>query len=203
VAVDTEIITAPLLNGTLSVKATYEVQVRAIDDIGEYSYTTVKIPTDKIFCHRGWNSIAYGGYIEEDNTFAITGDMKFKVKNEAWEDLGLSDLVSPSSTHIGRGPDFTGCWYRVSNGNHVQIAFNCAVEHTGTAVKVNLNSIPEEYRSPRNIFSLCAVNGQAIATVQVNNSGEVFLFWIQDTTVAGNTTNYSVTWVDGYIDYYL
>lgn len=198
-----EIITAPLLDGTLSVKSTYEVQVRVIDDIGEQSYTTIKIPTDKVFCHRGWNSIAYGGYIEEDDTFAITGDMKFKVKNEVWVDLGLSGSVAPSESNCGRGPAGTGCWYRVVNGNHVQVAFNCSLGYTGSALQINLASIPAEYRPQRNVYSICATGGRAAARILVNNSGNVLLDWIQVLSAAEATTSSTVAWIDGYIDYYL
>lgn len=202
-ATSDEVITAPLLNGNLSVKSTYEVQVRAIDDIGEYTSTTGKIPTDKVFCHEGWNSISYGGYIEEDNTFSITGNIKFKVKNEVWESLELSNFVTPSDKNIGRGPESTGCWFRVINGNHVQIAFNCAVAYTGAAVKVNMRAIPEKYRPQRNTSANCSVNGRAVASVLVGSSGEIFVNWVQDLAVSVQTTSYEVTWIDGYIDYYL
>ncbi len=198
-----EVITAPLLNGTLSVKSTYEVQVRVIDDIGEQSYTSIKIPTDKVFCHRGWNSIAYGGYIEEDDTFAIKGSMKFKVMNEVWEDLGLSGSVAPSESNCGRGPAGTGCWYRVVNGNHVQVAFNCSLGYTGAALQINLASIPAEYRPQRNVYSICATGGRATARILVNNSGNVLLDWIQVLSAAEATTSSTVAWIDGYIDYYL
>ena len=198
-----EVITSPLLSGNLSVKSTYEVQVRAIDDVGEQTSTTIPIPTDKVFRHRGWNSISYGGYIEEDNTFAIKGDMKFKVMNEVWESLGLSENVSPSDIHIGRGPEHTGCWYRVSNGNHVQVAFNCAVNHAGLAVKVNLEAIPEPYRCKRNIFSLCPAGGQTMAFVQVNSVGEVYVSTVHDISADQNATSHSIACIDGYIDYYL
>lgn len=198
-----EIITTPLLDGTLSVKSTYEVQVRVVDDIGESSYTTIKIPTDKVFCHRGWNSIAYGGYIEEDDTFAITGDMKFKVKNEVWVDLGLSGSVASSESNCGRGPAGTGCWYRVVNGNHVQVAFNCSLGYTGSALQINLASIPAEYRPQRNVYSICATGGRAVARILVNNSGNVLLDWIQVLSAAEATTSSTVAWIDGYIDYYL
>ena len=202
-ATSDEVITSPLRDGNLSVKSTYEVQVRAIDDIGEYTSTTIKLPTDKVFCHRGWNSICYGGYIEEDNTFAITGDIKFKVKNEVWESLGLSNLVTPSETNIGRGPEGTGCWYRVVNGNHVQVAFNCAFDYAGESLKVNLNSIPAKYRPQRNISSFCTIGGRAAARVLVNNSGNVLVDWIQALYTAETTSAGPVSWIDGYIDYYL
>lgn len=202
-ATSDEVITDPLLNGNLSVKSTYEVQVRAIDDIGEYTSTTSKIPTDKVFCHEGWNSISYGGYIEENNTFAIKGDIKFKVLNEVWESLGLFNVVTPSNTDAGRGPESTGCWYRIVNGNHVQIAFNCSLSYTGGRDRVNSTALPEAIRPKRNISSICSVNGTAVANISVNTLGYVFIEWVQDITVSGKTTNYAVSWIDGYIDYYL
>lgn len=198
-----EVITAPLMGGNLSIKSTYEVEVRATDDIGEYASTIIKIPTDKIFCHRGWNSISYGGYIEEDNTFAITGEMKFKVKNEQWVDLGLSEEVAPANEYRGRGPEPYGCFYRVVNGNHVQVAFNCACNYAGTGVWINMNKIPEEYRPPHPIVSYCPASGRAIAQVLVNAAGNVYVDYIQRIASTGDVTSYSASWIDGYIDYYL
>ena len=77
-----EIITGALLDGTLSAQSSYLVQVRAIDDIGEYTRTTITVPTDKVYCHRDGKrrSLTFGGYVEEDNTFAIAGDITFKTK---------------------------------------------------------------------------------------------------------------------------
>ena len=198
-----EVITSPLLAGNLSLKSTYEVQVMAVDDVGESYISTIKIPTDKVFCHRGWNSICYGGYIEEDDTFAITGDMKFKVKNEVWESLGLSGNVAPSESNCGRGPESTGCWYRVVNGNHVQIAFNCAFSYNSGRYTINSTPIPEKYRLNKYISSICSVNGMAIANVTVNGAGYVVVEWVQNLAVSGITGNYDVSWIDGYIDYYL
>ena len=64
---------------TLAVDATYLVQVGVIDDTGENSHTTVTIPTDKVYWHRDGSrrSFTFGGYVEEDNTFAITDDIVF------------------------------------------------------------------------------------------------------------------------------
>ena len=175
----------------------------AVDDVGEAYIATIKIPTDKVFRHRGWNSICYGGYIEEDNTFAITGDIKFMVKNEVWESLGLSGNVAPSESNCGRGPESTGCWYRVVNGNHIRIAFNCAFSYNAGRYTINSTAIPEKYRPKSYISSICSVNGMSIANISVNASGYVVVEWVQDLTVPGVTANYDVTWIDGYIDYYL
>lgn len=77
-----EIKTGALLNGALDAKSTYYVQVQAIDDIGEAASTTIAIQTDKVYWHRNGKrrSFTFGGYVEDDNTFAIAEDITFKAK---------------------------------------------------------------------------------------------------------------------------
>ena len=74
--------TGALLGGVLSAQATYVVQVQAIDDIGESASTTITIPTDKVYWHRDGarRSLTFGGYVEDDSTFAIAEDITFKTK---------------------------------------------------------------------------------------------------------------------------
>lgn len=55
----------PLLGGMLAVDTSYEVQVCAIDDIGEMAYATFHIPTDTIFSHEGEDFLALGKYSEK------------------------------------------------------------------------------------------------------------------------------------------
>ena len=77
-----EVETGALLGGALSVKASYLVQVQAIDDIGEYTNTTITVPTERVYWHRDGRrrSFCFGGYVEEDNTFAIAEDITFRSK---------------------------------------------------------------------------------------------------------------------------
>lgn len=77
-----EIETGALLEGALSAKSTYIVQVQAIDDIGESASTTITIPTDKVYMHRNGarRSLTFGGYVEDDNTLATAEDITFKAK---------------------------------------------------------------------------------------------------------------------------
>ena len=74
--------TGALLGVVLSAQATYVVQVQAIDDIGESASTTITIPTDKVYWHRDGarRSLTFGGYVEDDNTFAIADDITLKTK---------------------------------------------------------------------------------------------------------------------------
>lgn len=70
------------LIGSLATDKSYEVQVQAIDDIGEYGRTTITVPTDKVYWHRDGarRSFSFGGYVEEDNTFAIAEGITFRTK---------------------------------------------------------------------------------------------------------------------------
>ena len=203
--------TGALLGGVLSATSSYHVQVQAIDDIGESAYATITVPTDKVYWHRDGvrNSFTFGGYVEEDNTFAIAGDVAFKVKSvtgetvivsdTGWIDLGLNAAVQESSNTVGRKGN--GCYYRVINGNHVYVAFNCAYEFTGEAITVSATSIPTKYRPANGAYSILPVTGRRIANAYVNSSGQVRIAWVQNLTAA--TTTESITWMDGYIDYWV
>lgn len=71
-----EVITAPLLNGGLFATNTYIVQVGVIDAIEGEAYTTIVIPTDKVYMHRDGarNALGLGKYNERDNAIDSAWD---------------------------------------------------------------------------------------------------------------------------------
>ena len=77
-----EIVTGALLGGVLATNSSYLVQVQAIDDIGGSGYTTIPIPTDKVYMHRDKRkrALAFGKYIEDSNCFDIAEDITLKVR---------------------------------------------------------------------------------------------------------------------------
>lgn len=77
-----EVITGALLGGVLALDSSYLVQVQAYDDIGENGYTTISVPTDKVYMHRDKvkRSLAFGKYIEEENCIDIAEDIKVKIR---------------------------------------------------------------------------------------------------------------------------
>ena len=77
-----EVTTGALLGGALALDNSYTVQVQVIDDIGEYSRTTITVPTDKVYWHRDGarRAFAFGEYVLEDNSFAIAEDIDFVAK---------------------------------------------------------------------------------------------------------------------------
>ena len=208
-----QIETGALLGGVLSVASSYHVQVQAIDDIGEAADTTITVPTDKVYWHRDGarNSFTFGGYVEEDNTFAIAAGVNFKVKSLAgedvtvsdtgWIDLGIASTAAESANDVGRnGP---GCYYRVINGNHVYVAFNCACELTGENVQLNATAIPAQYRPARAAYAILPTAGRSVIRAFVNTAGLIKIGWLQSLTSGAETDPASVTWVDGYIDYWV
>lgn len=204
--------TDALLSGSLNAKTSYIVQIGVLDDVGGSAYVSTNVSTESVYCHRDGarKSYAFGGYVEDDNTFSTAEDITFKAKGpvvftaEKWVSLGLSSNVSESGSNMGRGPSGTGCWYRVmSGGTHIQVAFNCAFTFSGSRIQVNLDAIPEAYRPPRNAYSFCALGGRYIARVFVTNTGNIHVEWVQSLTAAESTTSATVSWIDGYIDYWI
>lgn len=69
--------TGALLGGALSSQSTYQVQVQAIDDIGDSSTSTFSIPTDKVHMHRTKNAMGLGKYVEGENLLDVGWDAHF------------------------------------------------------------------------------------------------------------------------------
>lgn len=91
-----EIITGALLDGALLPTNTYIVQVGVVDVVGEQSYTTITVPTDKVYMHRDGKrrSLSIGKYIEDDNTVDIAEDIDVKIRGTLMiGDVELSEYI--------------------------------------------------------------------------------------------------------------
>lgn len=95
-ATNDEVVTNALLSGALSPQKTYYVQVQAIDDLGEYSLTTINVPTDKSYLHKAAsiNSLGVGKYAEEENVVDIAEDIEVVVRG------GFRAVEIPQSTDL-------------------------------------------------------------------------------------------------------
>lgn len=213
-ATSDEIVTGALL-GTLDIKSTYLVQVQAVDTVGEMALTTISLPTERVYLHKAGsiNSFGVGKYAEDENTVDIAEDMTVKVRgnlivgdreisDSGWIDIGLSDEVATSSEAIGRVDKGT-CCYRVVNGNHIYVAFNCAYTYVNSQMQVNSSSIPAAYRPDRIVCAICATGGRFLTRVFVNNSGNIIVDWVQSIQSGEQTKSSTVSWIDGYIDYWI
>lgn len=119
---DTEVTTGALLNGALSIKTNYQVQVKAIDTIKEESQpVTLIVPSDNVYMDRpaGGKGMGLGGY----NTGPGNLDIYWKLKargglslfNEEGEEISADDVLL-----LPRG-EITEGWNpnAISNGIHV------------------------------------------------------------------------------------
>ena len=70
--------------------------MQAIDDLGEYSLTTINVPTDKVYLHKAGsiNSLGIGKYAEEENTVDISEEMEVVVRG------GFRAVEIPQSTDL-------------------------------------------------------------------------------------------------------
>lgn len=164
-----------------------------VEDSGEYRYffQTYKEFTGKYEYRRMLRMTSAGDWTYSDWTlFCVSG----------WQSLGLSSNVTSDGSSAGRYG--IGCAYKVTDGGHVHVAFNCAFSYEGSAIQVNSEAIPAKYRPYRNVYAMCATGGRAIARVLVNSSGNVLVDWIQVLSSAEATTASTVKWIDGYIDYF-
>ena len=213
-ATSDEIVTGALLSGALSVTSSYIVQVQAVDSIGEVGTTDLSLPTERVYMHEAGsiNALGIGKYAEEENTVDIAEDMTVKVRGDlivgdrpisdtGWISLGLSDAVSESSNNVGQNG--RGCYYRVINGNHVYVAFNCACTYANSILIVNKDAIPAQYCPERNAYAIVPTGGRTIIRAIANHSGNIVIDWVQQITATANTTSTNVSWIDGYLDYWI
>ena len=216
--VSADVVQGRLGNVATSAKKSYDIEFRAVDDIGQVSLVaSFNIPTDEVAFHLGYGGkrVAVGKWAEpkhddagnvipsfevaEDWTSYFDGDVYLNgnvyVKDD-WKDLGLYTDVTALSSKVGRSP--YDCAYRVANNNHVYVAFGCGnFMWKGSALQINANAIPEELRPARTVSALCTVGTGQVACVSVNKDGIVQISWIQ------NLTTGAVGLIDGYIDYWI
>ncbi len=209
-----EIESAALYSGALLATNTYIAQVDVVDAIGNHVSVTITIPTDKVYMHRDGarRSLSLFKYAEEDNVVDVADDITVKVRgglqvggrtisDTGWISLGLSDEVAEANLNTGRNGK--GCFYRVVNGNHVYVAFNCSFAYSGSPVTISAAGIPAPYKPSRNTYAMNTTNGRGIARSFVNSSGDVRIDHVQNMAAAESTAAYTVNWIDGYIDYWV
>ena len=197
-------------------EVSHTLKLIATDSVGKSGAAIITVPTAHITIEYNVSGkgIAFGKTSEKDAfECAFPAEFSSGVKiirddgtevaigDTGWINLGLSANVAERSTaagHAGRG-----CKYRVVNGNHVYVAFCCEFTYSNSAVTVNLDSIPSAYRPANHIYAMCATGGRAITRCIVNSSGNILVDWVQVISSAEQTTSSTVSWVDGYIDYFI
>lgn len=200
--------------GSLDVAKSYFVQVRALDFVGEATSTSLTISTEKVYWHRAGSrgSFSFGKYAEEDNVFDIAEDKtaifrgEVRFPGEAWVELALGTNVVASTVNSGRWGG-SGVFYRVcAGGKHIYVAFNVSFTTSSSTVRAESYTLPSEYRPTYDVYALCPVGfadgSRGIATVSVSPNGRVNIYAVHKLPGATLSTGDTVTWIDGYIDFW-
>lgn len=190
-----------------SLQTSYTVELVAHDALNGEHKLTFPIMTEAISfkLYDGPDGAAFGKHPEEPHVVDIASHMtllvrgKLRVLGDEWVSVGLASLMSESGDF---GRKETGCFYLVTEGRHVHIAFNCSFSYAGTALIVNATPIPEEHRPDRKVFSLCPTNDRQIACISVDSDGYIRVEWVQKATDTVLTGTAVVTWIDGYLCYW-
>lgn len=195
-------------NVVSSLQKSYMVEIEAVDILGGKHTLVFQIMTEAVsfVLYDGPDGAGFGKYPEAPHVVDIAAHMtllvrgKMQVLGDDWVSIGLADLIGESGYDYGRKE--TGCFYLVTEGRHVHIAFNCMYVYSGTAVIVNKTPIPADNRPARPVFSLCPANDRQIACVSVGTDGYIRVEWVQKATDSVLTGNTDVTWLDGYLCYW-
>jgi hypothetical protein len=166
------------------------------------------------------NSLGIGKYAENNNVVDIAEDIttivrgKVSFPGEAWLALSLYSAVTESSVTTGRYGG-TGAYYRVCTGEkRICITFNVSFTTSSSTVRVvdrykpgtEEYQIPAKYRPSYDVYALCPVgfsdNSRGIATVSVSPSGRVNIYAVHKLPGATLSSGETVSWIDGYIDYW-
>ena len=180
-----------------SLQHSYQVELSAVDALGEENRTRFEIMSQAIsfVLYDGVDGAAFGKYPESPHVVDLAPQMTLLVRGkldnrgEVWEDLGLAPGIQPPQPETGRAE---GCAMRLSGGSHVILAFSCRMPEGHLAV--NANPVPQALRPPRKIHSLCPSQG-GITAAECGPDGFIYLENVLGTADAG--------WVDGYLDYYI
>lgn len=192
-----------------SLQTSYVVQIEAVDVLNGHHTLTFQVMTEAIsfVLYDGPDGAGFGKYPEEPHVVDIAAHMtlrvrgRFVVDGNGWIALALASGISESVYAYGRN-NVSACAYQVSNGNHVHISFNCALSYVGTAMVVNGDPIPENCRPTNTVYSLCPVNDRGIALVSISTDGHIRIEWVQKLADTVQTGAASITWIDGYLDYW-
>lgn len=204
-----------LLN--LSGENSYTLSFTAKDLVGNSNTAKVTIPTMNVTIefNESGKGIAFGKTSEKDAfecafPAEFSGGVKLirddgtviAIGDTGWIDLGISDEVTTTSS--ASAGHYTGCAYRVVNGNHVYVAFNVRATFSGSAVIVSGTAIPSQYRPKLQPYAVVTLNGSRVARILVSRStGHAAIDWIRNVADDAEPEEHIATWIDGYIDYWI
>lgn len=142
----------------LSLKHTYEIELRARDSLGEESVTDFSLLSQAVSfsLYDGVDGAAFGKYPESPHVVDLAEHMtllvrgRLELRGEDWMDLGLAPGIRPAVQPRGQ---VEGVKYRLSGGKHVVAACCCRMPSGGLAI--NREPLPQALRPRQNIPAIC------------------------------------------------
>lgn len=166
-----DVITPPLLNGALDIKANYQVQVIATDELYDSEPVTISVPSDDVYMDRpaGGKSMGLGGYSTGDGNLDVYWKTKARGGLSLFDATG-TEISLNSTMPIPRGqiaegwnPNNLECGVYVvakniglKSGDSVIMYNGVLIQMVGDAggnVKVQLAFPIDEGRNP--MYRLC------------------------------------------------
>ena len=197
-------------NVVTSLQSSYTVQLQAVDALGGSHTLSFPIMTEAVsfVLYDGEDGAGFGKYPEQPHVVDIASHMTLLVRGPlvvegaGWISLGLAETVAESAYDWGH-QESPGCHYQVWGGNHVYLAFDCSFSYGGTAVVINDSPIPESCRPRRRVCSLCPAGDRCLVLVSADPDGWIRAEWVRKLTDTAATVTAAVTWLDGYLDYWI
>ena len=197
-------------NVVTSLQSSYTVQLQAVDALGGSHTLSFPIMTEAVsfVLYDGEDGAGFGKYPEQPHVVDIASHMTLlvrgalKVEGAGWTSLGLAAGVAEPAHNWGR-KEVSGCHYQVWGGNHVYLAFDCSFSYGGMALALNADPIPEALRPRRKTYALCPAGDRCLVLVSADTDGCIRAEWVQKLTDTAATGTAAVTWLDGYLDYWI
>lgn len=195
-------------NVVTSLQSSYTVQLQAIDALGGSHTLNFPIMTEAVsfVLYDGEDGAGFGKYPEQPHVVDIASHMTLLVRGPlvveggGWISLGLSEQVAESAYDFGH-QESPGCHYRLWGGRHVYLTFDCSFSWGGTALVINDTPLPDQIRPRRRVCGLCPAGERCLVLVSADPDGYLRAEWVQRLTDTAGTA--AVTWLDGYLDYWI
>lgn len=116
-----------------------------------------------------------------------------------WIPLSLASGISAATQYA----EYYGAAYRVVNGNHVYVRCGVAFDYKGSRLALTSSAIPAEYRPKHGAYAICAGNNPRLYRIVVNTDGIIELEWANVLGSSSTSGSFSVSWMDGRVDYFV
>lgn len=116
-----------------------------------------------------------------------------------WIPLSLASGISAATQYA----EYYGAAYRVVNGNHVYVRCGVAFDYKGSRLALTSGAIPAAYRPAHGAYAICAGNNPRLYRIVVNTDGIIELEWANVLGSSSTSGSFSVSWMDGRVDYFV